>query len=68
VVSAIIWDVDIPEIQAAFDDVFDQALIFHGFADYLRDYGLFVYATADPRTGIRRGICATAFATACRPK
>jgi hypothetical protein len=45
-------EVDISEIQAAFDDVFDQALVFHGFADYMRDYDVFVYATADPRTGI----------------
>ncbi|MGA3561621.1 YxiG-like protein [Melissospora conviva] len=43
---------DIDEIQAAFDDVFDQAMVFHGFADYMRDYDVFVYATADPRTGI----------------
>lgn len=45
-------DVDIVEIRAAFDDVFDQAIVFHGFADYMRDYDVFVYATADPRTGI----------------
>ncbi len=43
--------VDISEIQAAFDDVFDQAIVFHGFADYMRDYDVVVYATADPRTG-----------------
>jgi hypothetical protein len=40
------------QIQAAFDDAFDQALVFHGFADYMRDYEVFVYVTADPRTGI----------------
>src|SRR5689334_5876588 len=40
------------EIQAAFDEVFDQAIVFHGFADYMRDYDVFVYTTADPRTGI----------------
>jgi hypothetical protein len=34
----IMWEVDISEIQAAFDDVFDQAVVFHGFADYMRDY------------------------------
>lgn len=50
---AIISDVDTSEIQAAFDDVFDQAIIFHGFADYMRDYEVFIYATADPRSGIR---------------
>ena len=46
-------DVDRSEIQAAFDDVFDQSLLFHGFADYMRDYEVFIYAAADPRTGIR---------------
>lgn len=39
-------------IREAFDDVFDQALVFHGFADYMRDYDVFIYATADPRTGV----------------
>jgi hypothetical protein len=43
---------DLSQIQAALDDVFDQAFIFHGFADYMRDYDVFIYATADPRTGI----------------
>jgi len=42
-----------PETQAAFDDVFDQAIVFHGFADYMRDHEIFIYATADPCTGIR---------------
>ncbi len=46
-------DVNTSEIQAAFDDVFDQALVFHGFADYMRDYEVIIYATADPGTGIR---------------
>jgi hypothetical protein len=45
--------VETSEIQAAFDDVFDQAIFFHGFADYMRDYEVFINATADPRTGIR---------------
>ncbi len=40
------------EIVAAFEEVFDQAIVFHGFADHMRDYDVFVYATADPRTGI----------------
>ncbi len=43
---------DIEEIRGAFDEVFDQAVFFHGFADYIRDYDVSVYATADPRTGI----------------
>jgi hypothetical protein len=45
--------VDISQIQEAFDDVFEQAVLFHGFTDYMRDYDVFVYVTADPRTGIR---------------
>ena len=45
--------VDSSEIQTTFDDVFDQAIVFHGFADYMRDYEVFIYATADPRMGIR---------------
>nr|WP_239161120.1 hypothetical protein [Virgisporangium ochraceum] len=39
-------------MQEAFDEVFEQAIVFHGFADYMRDYDVFVYTTADPRTGI----------------
>lgn len=42
--------VEISEIRAAFDDVFDQAIVFHGFADYMRDYDVFVYVTAGPGT------------------
>lgn len=37
-------------IQTAFNDVFDQAIVFHGFADYLRDYDVYIYASADLRT------------------
>ena len=44
--------VDAEEIKRALDEVFDQALVFHGFADYMRDYDLYIYATSDPRTGI----------------
>jgi tRNA C32,U32 (ribose-2'-O)-methylase TrmJ len=40
------------QIAEAFDDVFDQAIVFHGFTDCIRDYDVIVYATADPRTGI----------------
>lgn len=40
------------QLREAFDDVLDQAVVFHGFADYLRDYDVYVYATTDPRTGI----------------
>jgi hypothetical protein len=37
-------------IQTAFDDVLDQALVFHGFTRYLRDYDIFMYVIANPRT------------------
>lgn len=40
------------EIRQAFEDVFDQALLFHGFAAHMRDYDLYLHATADPRTGV----------------
>src|SRR5438552_1914812 len=43
---------DADEIVAALDEVFDQAIVFHGFTDYMRDYEVVTYATADPRTGI----------------
>lgn len=39
-------------MRAALDDVFDQALVFHGFTDYMRDYELITYSVADPKTGI----------------
>jgi hypothetical protein len=40
-------------IQQNFDAIFDQAIVFHGFADHMRDYDMFVYCTADVRTGIK---------------
>ncbi|WP_431894208.1 hypothetical protein [Nonomuraea sp. bgisy101] len=39
-------------LQQALDDVFDQALLRHGFVNHMRDYQLVIHATADPRTGI----------------
>jgi hypothetical protein len=44
--------VDVQQLTEAFDDIFDQALVFHGFTDYMRDYDILVYAAADPRTEI----------------
>jgi hypothetical protein len=35
------------------DEVFDQAVVYHAYTDYMRDYEVVVYATADPRTGIQ---------------
>jgi hypothetical protein len=40
------------EIRAAFDEAFDHAVIFHGFARHLRDYDFYVYLQAAPSTGI----------------
>jgi hypothetical protein len=31
---------DTPQLQAAFDHVFDQAIVFHDFTDCMRDYEL----------------------------
>jgi hypothetical protein len=47
--------VNVSEIREALDQAFDQAVVFHGFADYMRDYDVFVYATADPQAGIAPG-------------
>ncbi|MEV4811194.1 YxiG-like protein [Micromonospora avicenniae] len=65
---------DVAEIRAAFEDVFDQAIVFHGFADHMRDYDVFIYATADPHTGIapkhlryRFKYCVRAVATSAVP-
>ncbi|MFJ4654779.1 hypothetical protein ACIP5Y_26195 [Nocardia sp. NPDC088792] len=43
---------DAAQIAQALEDVCDQAIVFHAYADYMRDYDIFIYATADPRTGI----------------
>lgn len=44
---------DEQQLRGAFDEVFDQAVVFHGYAPHMRDYDVYIYATADPRTGIR---------------
>ena len=43
---------DTAQLKADLDNVFDQALNFHGFTAYMRDYEMFTYCTVDPRTGI----------------
>jgi hypothetical protein len=40
------------EIQAALQDVDDQAIVFHAYTDYLRDYEVITFSLADPKTGI----------------
>ncbi len=44
---------DIDRLTKMLDEFFDQALVFHAFTPYMRDYELIVYATADPITGIQ---------------
>lgn len=45
--------VGISQVRAAFDDVFDQAVLFGGFTGCMRDYDVLVCAAAGPRAGIR---------------
>ncbi|MDO3703298.1 hypothetical protein Q3W71_16620 [Micromonospora sp. C28SCA-DRY-2] len=44
---------EITQLRRALDDVFDQAVLYHAFTDYMRDYEVIVYLTASPSTGIR---------------
>jgi len=43
---------DITALAEALDQIDHGALVHHGYTDYLRDYEVVVYMTADPRTGI----------------
>lgn len=43
---------DAGEVQAVLDGVFDQGIVHHGYVDYMRDYEVILYCTADPRTGV----------------
>ncbi|MFJ8582623.1 hypothetical protein [Micromonospora sp. NPDC093277] len=43
----------ITQLRRALDDVFDQAVLYHAFTSYMRDYEVIVYATAAPSTGIQ---------------
>ncbi|MBL7497651.1 hypothetical protein I6A84_05305 [Frankia sp. CNm7] len=43
---------DVVAIRRALDDVFDQAIVYHAFTDYMRDYEMLVYATSDPRLAV----------------
>jgi hypothetical protein len=44
--------VDESEIQHLLDEVSDQAVMYHAFVDYMRDYEVIVYRKTDPRSGI----------------
>ncbi|MBT0771991.1 hypothetical protein KIH74_23820 [Kineosporia sp. J2-2] len=43
--------VNADEIEQALDDLFDQALVYHGYTDYMRDYEVIVRGSADPEAG-----------------
>lgn len=43
---------DVAALERALDEAFDHAVVYHGFTDYMRDYEVVVYMTADPTTGI----------------
>lgn len=42
---------DAPGITAALDAIFDCVLVFHGFADFMRDYDLVVYVPSNLASG-----------------
>lgn len=44
---------DVSELERQLVYIFDQGVVFHAFADYMRDYEVVVHCTADPSTGIR---------------
>ncbi|MET8278852.1 hypothetical protein [Micromonospora sp. NPDC005174] len=43
---------EIGRLSQALEEIFDGAVVHHGYTDYLRDYEVIVHVTADPRTGI----------------
>lgn len=40
------------ELDARLREMFDSALLYHGFVSYMRDYEMLIYQTADTRSGI----------------
>jgi hypothetical protein len=43
--------VEIAGIQKALDDIRGEALVFHGFTDYMRDYDLIVFRISEAQAG-----------------
>jgi hypothetical protein len=43
--------VNVADLRQALDEVFDEALMYHGFTDYMRDYEAIVQLPTAPRTG-----------------
>lgn len=44
--------VDVPEITQAFEVAFDQAIVFHGYTAYMRDYEVIVCTVGAPGPGL----------------
>ncbi|MET7866536.1 YxiG-like protein [Micromonospora taraxaci] len=43
---------EVAQLRQALDEIFDSGIVHHGYTDYMRDYEVITYVTADPRTGI----------------
>lgn len=43
---------DTAVLEQMLEEIFDHALVHHGYTNYMRDYEVIVHAMADPRTGI----------------
>jgi hypothetical protein len=43
---------DAAVLEQMLNDAFDQAVVHHGYTNYMRDYEVFVHATADPASGV----------------
>ncbi|MEV7606072.1 hypothetical protein AB0N65_11590 [Paenarthrobacter sp. NPDC089322] len=41
------------ELLTAFEEASEHRIVFHSFAEHLRDYDVFIYMSADPRSGIK---------------
>ncbi len=43
---------DASDVQRLLDGLIDQAIVYHGFADYMRDYELYVYCVFRPQPDV----------------
>ncbi|GAA0612019.1 hypothetical protein [Streptomyces crystallinus] len=44
---------DTAVLEQLLDETFDHAVVHHGYTNYMRDYEVVVYMTADPSTGVK---------------
>jgi hypothetical protein len=44
---------DTATLEEMLDEIFDEAVVYHGYTAYMRDYEVIVHQTADPRTGMQ---------------